>query len=66
MDGENRFTMIAEDGKAMIAEYQTELVFALGVKTAMTSVAGVEFRVLLFFASDEFGMNFEHFHENSP
>ena len=47
MCSEDGFSAIAEYIKAVIAEFQAELVFAFGVKTAVTSVAGRESRVLL-------------------
>lgn len=58
--------MIAEHIKAVVTERQAQLIFALGVKAAVAPVTGAEGWVLVFFAGDNFRMNFERLHENSP
>ena len=58
MDAQDGFTEVAQVVKAQVAEFETELVFALGVKAAVTFVAGCEFRTLMEFAHVNFWMNF--------
>ena len=47
-------------GEAIVAQLQTELVFAFRTKTAVALVAGANPLVVCLFLGVDFGMNFDH------
>ncbi|HXR33892.1 MAG TPA: hypothetical protein VN830_09300 [Verrucomicrobiae bacterium] len=65
MDTDDRFARLAHGVKARIAEFQTQLVFALRAKTPVAFMAGRKSRVFAQLASVYFGMYFQRAHENS-
>jgi len=66
VDADNRLADMAGRVKAGVAEPDTELVFALGVKAAMAFEAGGIFRLLVLLACVNFGMDLKRNHFNSP
>jgi len=66
VNADDRLADVAGCVKAGVAEPNTELVFALGVKAAMTFEAGGIFRLLVLFAGVNFGMDLKRNHFNSP
>ncbi len=66
VNAENGFTEMTKIIETMIAELQAKLVFAPGVKAAVTFITSREFRAFVQFRNVDFGMDFERDHENSP
>ncbi len=66
VNADDRFTMVLHGVEAVLAEQQGQLVFALGVKTAVTFRTSREGRAFAQFASMNFSTNFKGGHENSP
>jgi hypothetical protein len=66
VDADDGFTVALHGVEAVLAKRQGKLVFALGVKTAMTLRTSRKGRVVAQFADVNFWMNFKRDHENSP
>ena len=57
MNAQDGFTEIAHIVKAVVTEFETELVFAFGVEAAVTLVTGCEFRAFVEFTNVNLWMN---------
>lgn len=66
VDADDRFAVVLHGVKAVLAQGQAQLVFALGVETPVTLRTGGKGWTLAQFANVNFWMNFERDHENSP
>src|SRR3974390_364540 len=62
---DHRLAQIHMRLKAVVAELQAKLIFALGAKTAVALVAGRDFLMFCVFAGVNLGMDFDHW-KNSP
>jgi hypothetical protein len=65
VDADNRFAVILHGVEAVLAQGQGQLIFALGVETAVTLRTSREGRAVAQFANVNFWMNFKSDHENS-
>jgi hypothetical protein len=66
VDADDRFTVVLHGVEAVLAEGQGQLIFALGVETAVTFRTSRKRRAVAQFANVNFWMNFKSDHENSP
>jgi hypothetical protein len=66
VNAEDGFAEMAKNIEAMVAEFEAELIFALGVEAAMAFVAGGKISAGGQFANVNFRMNFQSNHKNSP
>jgi len=63
VDADDRLAKVAKRVKAGVAELEAELVFTLGVESAVAFEAGGIVRALTLFAGVNFGMNFKFEHK---
>jgi len=66
VDADDEFTMALHGVEAALAKRRRQLVFALGVKTAVTLRTSRKARAVAQFANVNFWMNFKRNHEDSP
>ena len=66
VDADDEFTMALHGVEAALAKRRRQLVFALGVKTAVTLRTSRKASAVAQFANVNFWMNFKRNHEDSP